>query len=207
MSCIICSLRNIELQNDIERLLDINQGYLPEDSKKELKAKYPEDAETIAKVSQQEFMMHWNFHQSSSYLPAQASTAVAGKQESHSLKDDIKKDEAAVLYDIMSKQMETFNRLTRKINDSIDSEESDVSHVIVNPVVVEFYQGLTDSMRATVKELRELNDTVNGKTNGSLDGLKAIALAISQPLDNVQTTNISNAAPGREDMSTDKFDY
>lgn len=207
MSCIICSLRNIELQNDIERLLDINQGYLPEDSKKELKAKYPEDAETIAKISQQEFMMHWNFHQSSSYLPAQVSTAVAGKQESHSLRDDIKKDEATVLYDIMSKQMETFNRLTHKINDAIDNEESDVSHVIVNPVVAEFYKGLTDSMRATVKELRELNDTVNGKTNGSLDGLKAIALAISQPLDNVQTTTISNAAPGREDMSTDKFDY
>lgn len=206
MSCIICSLRNIELQNDIERLLDINQGYVPEDAKKELKAKYPEDAETIAKISQQEYMMHWNFHQSSSYLPAQSTQAIAS-QESHSLRDDIKKDEATVLYDMMSKQMETFNRLTHKINAAIDNEESDVSHVIVNPVVADFYKGLTDSMRATVKELRDLNDTVNGKTNGSLDGLKAIALAISQPLDNVQTNNITNAAPGRADMSTDKFDY
>ena len=206
MSCIICSLRNIELQNDIERLLDINQGYVPEEAKKELKAKYPEDAETIAKISQQEYMMHWNFHQSSSYLPAQSTQTIAS-QESHSLRDDIKKDEATVLYDMMSKQMETFNRLTHKINAAIDNEESDVSHVIVNPVVADFYKGLTDSMRATVKELRDLNDTVNGKTNGSLDGLKAIALAISQPLDNVQATNITNAAPGRSDMSTDKFDY
>ncbi len=207
MACIICSLRNIELQNDIERLLDINQGFIPEDAKKELKIKYPNEADTISKISQQEYTMHWNFHQSSSYLPAQYSVPAESKKESHSLRDDIGKNEATVLYDMMSKQMETFNRLTHKINNAIDNEESDVSHAIINPIVSDFYKGLTDSMRATVKELRELNDTVNGKTNGSLDGLKAIALAISQPLDNVQATNISNTAPGREDMSTDKFDY
>lgn len=206
MSCIICSLRNIDLQNDIERLLDINHGYVPEDAKKELKAKYPDNAEIIGKISQQEYLMHWNFHQSSSYLPAHVSVPAESKQASYSLRDDIGKSEASVLYDMMSKQMETFNRLTHKINNAIDNEESDVAHVIVNPVVADFYKGLTDSMRATVKELRDLNDTVNGKTNGSLDGLKAIALAISQPLDSTQTT-ISNAAPGRADMSTDKFDY
>lgn len=206
MSCIICSLRNIDLQNDIERLLDINQGYITDEAKKELKVKYPNEAEIIGKISQQEYLMHWNFHQSSSYLPAQVNVSNDNKQESKSLRDDIGKSEAAVLYDIMSKQMETFNRLTHKINDAIDSEESDVSHVIINPVVGDFYKGLTDSMRATIKELRELNDTVNGKTNGSLDGLKAIALAISQPLDNSQAV-ISNTAPGRSDMSTDKFDY
>ena len=52
-----------------------------------------------------------------------------------------------------------------------------------------------------VKELRELNDTVNGKSNGSLEGLKAIALAISQPLDSYKADGEA------DDMSTDKFDY
>ena len=202
MACIICSLKNVELQNDIERLLDINQGVVSEENKKELKAKYPEEAETICKISDQEFLMHWNFHQCSSYLPATRNSEVADGEtvKSKSLKDDIGKNEASVLYDMMSKQMETFNRLTHKINAAIDSEETDVSHIIVNPVVCEFYSGLGSSIRATVKELRELNDTVNGKTNGSLEGLKAIAVAISQPLSGVP----ENEKP---DMSTDKFDY
>lgn len=203
MACIICSLKNVELQNDIERLLDINQGTVNEDQKKELKAKYPEDAETICKISDQEFLMHWNFHQCSSYLPAavKPNEVAEGEQpKSKSLRDDIGKSEASVLYDLMSKQMETFNRLTHKINAAIDNEETDVSHIIVNPVVCEFYAGLGSSIRSTVKELRELNDTVNGKTNGSLEGLKAIAVAISQPLSSVPENE-------RADMSTDKFDY
>lgn len=204
MSCAICSLKNVALQNDIERLLDINQGVISEEDKKELKSKYPDETETICSIKDQEFMFHWNFHQSSSYLPAQVDNqAVEGeeKPKSKSLKDDIGKNEAAVLYDMMSKQMETFNRMTHKINAAIDSEDTEVSHVIINPIMCEFYKDLGASIRATVKELRDLNDTVNGKANGSLEGLKAIALAISQPAQPIKADTINS------DMSTDKFDY
>ena len=204
MACAICSLKNIELQNDIERLLDINHGVISEDDKKELKSKYPDETDIIYSIKDQEFMFHWNFHQSSSYLPAQADNQVfegEEKPKSKSLKDDIGKNEAAVLYDMMSKQMETFNRMTHKINAAIDSEDSEVSHVIINPIMCEFYKDLGASIRATVKELRDLNDTVNGKANGSLEGLKAIALAISQPAQPIRADAVEN------DMSTNKFDY
>lgn len=199
MSCVICGLKNVDLQNDIERLLDKGRGIISEEDKKTLKAKYPNEADIIVSISDQEFSMHWNFHQASSYLPAQTKEPAEGSK-SKSLKDDIGKDEASVLHDMMLKQMETFNRLTHKINAAIDSEDTDVSHIIVNPVVGEFYNSLGTSIRNTVKELRELNDTVNGKTNGSLEGLKAIALAIAQPLGNVPENE-------PEDMSTSKFDY
>ena len=33
MSCLICSLKNVALQNEIERRLDINAGFLTEDDK------------------------------------------------------------------------------------------------------------------------------------------------------------------------------
>lgn len=200
MSCVICSLTNVALQNDIERLLDANHGVVPEDQKKALKEKYPEDAQLICSISDQEFLMHWNFHQVSSYVPAQVKETAEG-EKSKSLRDDIGKDEASVIHDLMSKQMETFNRLSRKINAAIDDEDSNVSHAIINPVTMEFYNRLTSSIRANVKELRELNDTVNGKSNGSLEGLKAIALAISQPLDSYKKDGEA------DDMSTEKFDY
>ena len=180
MSCAICSLKNVELQNDIERLLDINSGIISAEDKKNLKEKYIDDIDTINSISDQEYMMHWNFHQSSSYLPAKTSEPAEG-EKSRSLKDDIGKNEAAILYDLMSKQMETFNRMTHKINAAIDNEENEVSHVIINPVMCEFYRDLGASIRANIKELKELNETVNGKTNNSLEGLRAIALAISQP--------------------------
>lgn len=199
MSCIICSLKNVELQNDIERLLGANNGIISEEKKKELKLKYPDEVDTICSITDQEFLVHWNFHQASGYVPAPIQEAAEGNK-SKSLRDDIGKNEASVLYDLMSKQMETFNRLSRKIDAAINSEDTDVSHIIVNPIVCEFYNGLGSSIRATVKELRDLNDTVNGKANGSLEGLKAIALAISQPL-------VNDSPSEKDDMSTDKFDY
>lgn len=199
MPCAICSLKNVELQNDIERLLDINSGTISADDKKTLKEKYLDDIDIINSISDQEYMMHWNFHQSSSYLPAKPVEPTEGNK-SKSLKDDIGKSEAAVLYDLMSKQMETFNRMTHKINAALDSDDNEISHVVVNPVMCDFYRELGVSIRSTVKELRELNDTVNGKTNNSLEGLKAIALAISQPANPIVVN-------GNEDMTTDKFDY
>ena len=38
-----------------------------------------------------------------------------------------------------------------------------------------FYKDIGDSIRSTVKELRELNNALNGKKDTALEGLKAIA--------------------------------
>lgn len=216
MSCLICSLKNVELQNDIERRLEINSGYLNEDDKKELKAnpKYKDYIDIINKLTPHECEVHWNFHQSSSFAPSSiGSTRVATVDEEPakptSIKDEIARDEATVLYDLMAKQMSTFNCLSKKINAALTDGDSDMTCAIVNPVMLEFYKGLTADIRDDIKALRELNQAVNGEKSGSLEGLKAIAVALTSPLpgQNQQNAAIAGVQVGAKDLSTDEYDY
>lgn len=202
MSCSICNLKNLELQNEIENKLNENSGYLSEVNKKELKEKFPEYAEAIQKLTDNECLMHWNFHQAAKYEPDMILDKV-NKKETGSLTKDINKDEAGVLYDLMNKQAATFNCLTNKINKELLDEDSESSCSIMNPNVLMFYKDLGDSIRLTAKELRELNATINGSKSDSLEGLKQLVVALTP----TQSTDLTNDSLVKKDMTTDKFDY
>lgn len=218
MSCLICSLKNVALQNEIERRLDINAGYLTEDDKKELKANpdFSDSIDIINKLTPQECEVHWNFHQSSSFAPssigsqrdlaAQSEDSIE-QSKTKSIRNEINRDEASVLYDLMAKQMSTFNALSKKINSALVDGESDLTCAIVNPVMLEFYKSLTADIRDDVKALRELNQAINGEKSGSLEGLKAIAVALTSPLPNQQNAAIAGVQVGAKDLSTDEYDY
>ena len=207
MSCLICELKNKELKQSVERYLDIYSGVIPITIKAELKASFPDEESTIEKLNDDECLMHWNFHQSASYVPAHID-AEEKENNSSSLRNDIGKDEASVLYDLMAKQMETFNRLTKRINDALDNTDNDLTHAIVNPITIDLYDKVTSGIRSSVKDLKELNTAVKGEKNSSLDGLKAIAVALSTPLDNKsQNAAITGVQVGVKDLSTDKYDY
>ena len=214
MSCLICSLKNVALQNEIERRLDINAGFLTEDDKKELKSNpdFADSIDIINKLTPQECEVHWNFHQSSSYAPCsidKSQNAIAEGSNKTSLRDDIGKDEAGVIYDLTLKQMTTFNRLTKKIESVLNDTETDLTCAFINPVVLDFYKTLTSDIRDNVKTLKDLNAAVNGEKSGSLEGLKAIAVALSTPLPNQQNQGaaIAGVEVGAKDLSTNEFDY
>lgn len=213
MICSICNLKNVKLQNEIEKLLDANKGYLSDADKKELKTKYPNDVEAIQSIKESDCMLHWNFHQAANYIDDINDSNNVSDEPMSSLARDINKNEAGVLYDLMNKQAATFNCLTNKINKALLDEE-DTSLSIISPNVLEFYRDLGNSIRATVKELRELNTDLNGSKGGTFEGLKALAHALA-PNVNITTSNntATNDAPGEmrvadpEELTTDKFDY
>lgn len=212
MSCLICSLKNVALQNEIERRLDINAGYLTEDDKKELKANpaFTDSIDTINKLTPQECEVHWNFHQSSSFAPSSIGSqrALATQSEDsasakpRSIRDEIDRDEASVIYDLMAKQMTTFNALSKKINSVLADGDCDLTCAFINPVIMEFYKNLSADIRDNVKSLKDLNQAVNGEKSGSLEGLKAIAVAISSPLPGKNQEVVE-----AKDLSTDEYDY
>lgn len=216
MACLICSLKNIKLRNEIERRLDINAGILSDMDKKELREDpdFVNDIEVINKLTNQECELHWNFHQSSGFAPCSIDfprddEPQGGKLETakpKSIKDEIGRNEAVVLYDLMSKQMETFNCLSKKINSALSDSESDLTCAVVNPVMLDFYKNLTADIRDAVKAIKELNSAVNGEKSGSLEGLKAIAVALTSPLPN-QNAAIAGVQVGAKDLSTDEYDY
>jgi hypothetical protein len=156
--------------------------------------------------------VHWNFHQSSSFAPSSIGSArdLATQEETSkptSIRDEIARDEATVLYDLMAKQMATFNCLSKKINSALTDGDSDMTCAIVNPVILEFYKGLTSDIRDDIKALRELNQAINGEKSGSLEGLKAIAVALTSPLPGNQNAAVAGVQVGAKDLSTDEYDY
>ena len=85
----------------------------------------------------------------------------------------------------------------------------DLTCAFINPVVLDFYKTLTSDIRDNVKTLKDLNAAVNGEKSGSLEGLKAIAVALSTPLPNQQNQGaaIAGVEVGAKDLSTNEFDY
>ena len=100
--------------------------------------------------------------------------------------------------DLLNTQYATFTAITHKINSAITRAKADeMTGLLINPGTAQFYKELGDSVRATVRELRELNTAVNGKQDGALEGLKALAAAFganngqagnNEPVDEQTTT-------------------
>ena len=89
--------------------------------------------------------------------------------------------------------------ITNKINGAIIHAKNDeLTGLLINPGPAQFYKELGDSVRATVRELRELNTAVNGKQDGALEGLKALAGALC--------ANQSTAPAVVDEQTTTMFD-
>ena len=200
MSCKICSITNGKLRQAIEEILIQYEGTFPPRTKTKLKGEFPEFAALVESISVHDCEVHFNFHQAigRSALPS----SIVRPEEtapSTSLASDVGKDEAEILLELLNTQYATFTALTNKINGAITrAKAEELTGLLLNPGTAQFYKELGDSVRATVRELRELNTAVNGKQDGALEGLKALAGALSanqnrpaiaEPVDD-QTTNM-----------------
>lgn len=205
MLCNICKINNNRVVNKIEYILSINDGTLPERSKRELCEEFPEYSKEINAINAQDCEIHFNFHQSASREPSHfqlidgANDDAAGAERNGaSITEDIGKDEAEVLYEMLNKQSATFNLLSTKINKSLLAvADEELSGMAVNPTTIDLYREITSSIRLTVKEIRELNEAVNGKKNNAFEGLRALAIAL---------TPVETDEP-KKDMTTERYDY
>ena len=176
-----------------------------------------------------ECSLHWNFHQAVAIAPPEmvgaeyaddtTSTSDTDNGEQTgvrkpmgSLAADVGKSEAAVLYGLLGKQMATFNALTNRMNETLaalgESDEDKtqaLSIPVIHPSVATFYNELAGSIRATTKEIRELNAAVNGQANPAMEGSKALAIAIHGAPSN--STPAGEINEGTDDLTTDKYDY
>ena len=185
----------------------------------------------IDKLTPNDCSLHWNFHQAVAVTPPEMSVesfddtdgdsnstdSSADKQTNvrkpmGSLAADVGKSEAAVLYGLLGKQMATFNALTNRMNETLaalgESDEDKtqaLSIPVIHPSVATFYNELAGSIRATTKEIRELNAAVNGQANPAMEGLKALAIALHGTPSN--STAAGEISGGADDMTTDKYDY
>lgn len=232
--CTICKIKNVALVEEIERRLNTNAGSLTDKDKKELIQNFAsEPTEEAAKLEAvingltlNECSLHWNFHQAVAIAPpemtvedgaANTSDTDNGEQTGvrkpmGSLAADVGKSEAAVLYGLLGKQMATFNALTNRMNETLaalgESDEDKtqaLSIPVIHPSVATFYNELAGSIRATTKEIRELNAAVNGQANPAMEGLKALAIAIHGAPSN--STPAGEINGGADDLTTDKYDY
>lgn len=190
--CKICELTSSNLLKDIEGILAQNGGVLTSSEKRSLCKKYREHEASIKLITDKDCELHYNFHQSVKRAPLQLEKT----EESTTIAQDIGKDEATVLYELLNKQMATFNALSNKINKVIkDSDEENLKGMLFNPTISQFYKELGDGIRANVRELRDLNVAMNGKKDGSIEGLKALAVAIVGSRDKIES-----------EMTTEEFD-
>ena len=201
MSCKICSITNGKLRQALEDALIQFDGTLPQNTKAKLYTDFPEFASALDAISAHDCEMHFNFHQAVGRV-AQARSIVSDEtepQQSTSLASDVGKDEAEILLELLNTQYATFTAITNKINGAITRAKSDeLTGLLINPGTAQFYKELGDSVRATVRELRELNTAVNGKQDGALEGLKALATALS--------ANQGQPSAVAEDQTTTMFD-
>ena len=178
MSCKICSITSGKLRQAIEDALVQFDGTLPQNTKAKLCESYPEFAEVLDGITGHDCEIHFNFHQAVGRCAQPYSIVETEEGERPaSIAKDVGKDEAEVLFDLLNTQYATFTALTNKINNAITRAKADeMTGLLVNPGTTQFYKELGDSVRATVKELRELNTAINGKQD-ALEGLKALAAA------------------------------
>lgn len=195
MVCRICALNNHKLINEIEHILAKNSGKLFTREVTKLCEEYPAYVEQLKAITDRDSSIHFNFHQQVVRCPSSIEDGEATKGSR--LVDDIGKDEAEVLYDLLNQQAATFTALSKKINDTIINNDRDSSALLVHPETTRLYETITMSMRATVRELRELDLAKNGEKDGAVEGLKALAAAI---------VNSKTAKSVDEDMTTKEFD-
>ena len=181
MTCKICQMGNAKLVEAIEEKLLAGAGSLFLEDKKELQGKFPEFADKIDALTDKDCELHYNFHQRICRVPRVVvkTEEAAQSKENKSLADDIGKDEAAVLYEMLNEQAATFTLLNNRIANQIkDTEKEDGSKLLLHAGTTQFYKELADSIRATVRAIGELNVSLNGQKDGSLEGLKALAGAL-----------------------------
>lgn len=231
--CTICKIKNMALVEEIERRLNTNAGSLTDKDKKELVQNFasePTEEALITDLTPNDCSLHWNFHQAVAIAPPEmpgaeyaddvANTSGADEQTNirkpmGSLAADVGKSEAAVLYGLLGKQMATFNALTNRMNETLaalgDSDEDKtqtLSIPVIHQSMATFYNELAGSIRATTKEIRELNAAVNGQANPAMEGLKALAIAIhGAPSNSTPAGEINGGAGETDDLTTDKYDY
>lgn len=179
MSCKICSITNGKLRQAIEDALVQFDGTLPQNTKAKLCESYPDFVGALNEINAHDCEIHFNFHQAVGRCAQPCSIPEAEEAERPaSIAKDVGRDEAEVLLDLLNTQFATFTALTNKINVAITRAKADeMTGLLINPGTTQFYKELGDSVRATVRELRELNTAINGKQDGSLEGLKALAAA------------------------------
>lgn len=210
MKCAICSIGNKELLQEIEYLLEVNDGMLHAKDKVSLIEKYPAYKSAIEKITDQDCSMHWNFHQSVDRpieIFGNSTVKKDGEPDEKptvsSLTADIAKDEATILYEVLNAQAATFRCLDRKMKRAIekaDTEDDGMSQILINPNTVTMYNEIASSIRQTTREIREMNKDLNSKGEDPLAGMKALAAALS----------LSNSTKPEDrvtpDMSTKEFD-
>lgn len=196
MPCSICKIKNPALLGAVESYLSENHGVLTAENIKKLKQEFTTESDIadIQAIKSEDYSIHWNFHQVVMSEPLEQSTKT--------LASDVDRSEAEILYNLMDKQVATFNCLTNKINDAIAKNDSGLQGLIINPTTAQFYNDIAASIRANVKEIRELDAQKNGSKGGALEGLKALAAAI-QPTQPENTTY----PDGKKDLTTDEYDY
>lgn len=203
MLCNICKISSKALLSALELTLAKTHGLLSIETRKLLIEQFPDFTDCINKLTQQDCDIHYNFHQTISrcanafsIIPKVGANASEEQDETAaSITNDIGKDEAETLYELLNTQAATFNVLSNRINSTLSESDSDLTVMLINPGTTNFYKELAESMRSTVKEIRELNASLNGKQDGTLEGLKALAAAFGSAkngsaLNNDLTTNM-----------------
>lgn len=199
--CKICKISNIKVIDTIESYLTASSGRLTNEARRALKEQFPNFVTSIDNITEKDCELHWNFHQAIKRAPMQI------KEDdpvcTPSLNKDINKDEAQVLSDLLNTQMATFTGLSNKINEVLSQSDLDMKGLILNPSNIQLYKETADSIRSTVKEMRELNKDINGAKDGASEGLKAIAAALmgkTQP--SIEGDEVINS----DELTTDMYD-
>lgn len=213
MNCKICSIDSQAVRDAIEFALLKNSGTLFDSDREELYAAFPEYAENIAKITDNDCNIHFNFHQRISRVP-QPKKAIEPAASDKAIKNgvslaaDIGKDEAEVLYEILNAQAATFTLLNNRIANQIkDAESEDGTKMLLHPQTIQFYKETADSIRATVRAIGDLNTALNGQKDGSLDGLMALAAALNGARANAAAGTVkTHPLDNPEDGTTTMFD-
>lgn len=209
MTCKICKISNQKVIDAIEQALYESRGILAKSKLDEIAEMFPEFADEVRTIDDQSIYLHYNFHMHIARMPKIAQNnvpengagadrcSISSPQKSSSrLVDEIRYDEAEILYEVLNMQAATFSALSNKINEALTVNEEDKTFFI-HPETRQFYSELGSSIRATVKEIRETHKAINGEKDGAVEGLKAIAAAIH---------GVVNDSEKEDDMTTKMFD-
>lgn len=171
--CNICSINSRAVRNRIEQYLAESGGFLSIDTKESLIKEFPEFEAAIYKITAKDCEIHYGFHQS---IVAALPRDMLELDET--LAKDVGKTEAEILYQLLCQQAATMTALTNKINDQLQLLDGPLNGLFINPATADFYDRLGDSMRRTVEQIDKMNMNLNGKKDGALDGLMALAKAL-----------------------------
>ena len=182
--CKICNISSSEAVKSIEAALNSSNGHLSPQKLREIAEEFPAFKDAILSITESDIEMHYNFHM----------VVTKNHEENDSVAKDVGKDEADTLYQLLGQQAATMTLLTKKINTAIQEHDGGAATLSINPTTAQFYKDLGTSMRETVKAISDLNVSLNGKKDGALEGLKALAMALH------------GETPNSSDLSTKEFD-